>query len=588
MEAYATLLYNDGYLPGALVLGHRLREVSGRWSDRDVVVMITDEVSEDARKELGRVFDRLILVPTLNNTRVDSIEFSLLNRPELVNTYTKVYLWNQTQYEKVVFLDSDVLVVKGIEDLFDLDVGVGEIAAAPDIGWPDIFNSGVFVARPDFGTYEGLKEMAENNESFDGGDQGLLNQYFQGSGWRRIPFTYNVTPSSLYQYTPAFRYFEDRVSIVHFVGNGKPWEQRPSPHVFEQGLSGSRTDYTAQWWHMARRFGVDDYLLARQMQQHHVSLDDTPPMPTAFEPEVVQEQKSSLVVEESQVDDPARFDRFGGYSDKAVETIAPPATRWDATKTVPPIESEPEGGGLQFEPFENAWDRKVAGGTHPDSPDRDTGEKELPEGGAAEASSTEEEAASTEKFKMILGPTVIKFPWENGGRAPERKFPEPESAETEQMEELREELDQQDMEPVVHEEEQETKEEEVDLYNVTRQQNAWDLNPGIARYMHRYVGKPPPPPPSLGQTPQSQHRHRHHHHHHRHHQKRPKTNREKRARIADDLQQGSGSESDLAWDPEKKLEELAKLPGILLAKAKQQNNNQVSSPSSSSSDEVGN
>ena len=48
--------------------------------------------------------------------------------------------------------------------LFDHD----EFSAAPDIGWPDIFNSGVFVFQPSADTYHALLQFAVTHGSFDG------------------------------------------------------------------------------------------------------------------------------------------------------------------------------------------------------------------------------------------------------------------------------------------------------------------------------------------------------------------------------------------------------------------------------------
>ena len=55
-----------------------------------------------------------------------------------------------TEYDKCVFLDADTLVIKNSDELFDKE----EFSAAPDAGWPDCFNSGVFVFRPNLNTFQ--------------------------------------------------------------------------------------------------------------------------------------------------------------------------------------------------------------------------------------------------------------------------------------------------------------------------------------------------------------------------------------------------------------------------------------------------
>lgn len=55
-------------------------------------------------------------------------------------------------------------VLQNVDDLFERD----ELSAAPDVGWPDCFNSGVFVYRPSVDTYTALLQLAVTHGSFDG------------------------------------------------------------------------------------------------------------------------------------------------------------------------------------------------------------------------------------------------------------------------------------------------------------------------------------------------------------------------------------------------------------------------------------
>ena len=55
-------------------------------------------------------------------------------------------------------------VLQNVDELFDRD----ELSAAPDVGWPSCFNSGVFVFEPSLDTYENLVEYAMSEGSFDG------------------------------------------------------------------------------------------------------------------------------------------------------------------------------------------------------------------------------------------------------------------------------------------------------------------------------------------------------------------------------------------------------------------------------------
>lgn len=223
-QAFVTLATNDVYCQGALVLGQSLRN---HRATRMLVVLITPQVSGLLRLVLSRVFDEVIEVNLVDSA--DDIHLAFLRRPELGVTLTKLHCWTLTQYSKCVFLDADTLVLSNIDELFERS----ELSAAPDPGWPDCFNSGVFVFQPSLETHRLLLQHASDHGSFDGADQGLLNSFF--SSWptadirKHLPFTYNLSSNTAYTYTPAFRQFGSSVKVVHFLGSTKPWNYKYNP-----------------------------------------------------------------------------------------------------------------------------------------------------------------------------------------------------------------------------------------------------------------------------------------------------------------------------------------------------------------------
>lgn len=183
------------------------------------------------------IYDGLIPVePTVNGTPAN---LWLMDRPDLISAFTKIELWNQTQFSRVVYIDCDVVALRAPDELFDLDA---EFAAVPDVGWPDCFNSGVMVLRPNLQDYHALKTLAERGISFDGADQGLLNEHFRD--WHRLSFTYNCTPSANYQYIPAYKHFQSTISMIHFIGADKPWGM--SRHV--DPVDSPYNQLLGRWW----------------------------------------------------------------------------------------------------------------------------------------------------------------------------------------------------------------------------------------------------------------------------------------------------------------------------------------------------
>ncbi|KTW32755.1 uncharacterized protein T551_00240 [Pneumocystis jirovecii RU7] len=218
METYMTLVLTDSYLIGAQVLAWSIKD-SG--SKKYLSVLVTKKtLSESTLITLNEIYDEVINVEPIYSKDIDKL--NLFGRPDLHASLTKIHIWAQEKFKKIVYLDGDTFCTKNVDKLFDLDT---DFAAIPDIGWPDIFNSGVFVTKPNISIYNSLINLAKNNISYDefnlGGDQGLLNYYF--SKWYRLPFIYNVVPSFSYQYLPAYNQFGSEISIVHFAGTKKPW-----------------------------------------------------------------------------------------------------------------------------------------------------------------------------------------------------------------------------------------------------------------------------------------------------------------------------------------------------------------------------
>lgn len=102
------------------------------------------------------------------------------------------------------------------------------------------------VFSPGEDTFKELQELLKMKGSWDGGDQGLLNEWRCGN-WNRLSFTYNTTPTAAYtsvilslpsllllmtnilhtRYAPAYERFGSQISAVHFIGPNKPWHSIP-------------------------------------------------------------------------------------------------------------------------------------------------------------------------------------------------------------------------------------------------------------------------------------------------------------------------------------------------------------------------
>lgn len=267
-ESWVTLATTDAYATGALVLGRSLRRVQ---TTRSLTILINkSKISPHIIRSLETTFDKIVdVVQEIDSMDADNLR--LLGRPELGVTLTKIKCWTLTEFDKCVFLDADTLVLKNCDELFS---DYEEFSAARDSGWPDCFNSGVFVFKPDLETYKKLSSFSATEGSFDGGDQGLLNSYF--SDWsskditKHLPFIYNTTANATYSYLPAYKKFGKNVKIVHFIGStNKPWLSK----------SGSSHDQTHKdyWWEVYEQDVLpmlDKYLTEKEYHNEFVEADN--------------------------------------------------------------------------------------------------------------------------------------------------------------------------------------------------------------------------------------------------------------------------------------------------------------------------
>jgi alpha-N-acetylglucosamine transferase len=117
--AFTTLLMGgDAYLPGCLAVAAALRWHLG--TRAALVCLVDDTVSAEGREALERVFDR---VPVVERLRAHESSFPAeLLSDAYRDTYTKLHLFDAQlfPYERVCFIDADLLPIRCFDHLFTL------------------------------------------------------------------------------------------------------------------------------------------------------------------------------------------------------------------------------------------------------------------------------------------------------------------------------------------------------------------------------------------------------------------------------------------------------------------------------------
>lgn len=137
-------------------------------------------------------------------------------------TYTKLNVFRLGFLDRVVYIDSDALMINNIDELFTRE-GFWAVSDAGIHLENEGFNSGVFACEPSVELFDQLVSQVGKLPSADGGDQGFLNSFF-GDDWNRLPLEYNTTKRIWRSHNPLFNLNE--VKVLHYVGV-KPWSIDP-------------------------------------------------------------------------------------------------------------------------------------------------------------------------------------------------------------------------------------------------------------------------------------------------------------------------------------------------------------------------
>jgi len=210
-QIYGTLLLTDDYLIAVLKLRCSLKRVA---SIRPLVVFYHN-ISQAT-------------LTTLHSYGLQTKTIKLLSYPNYFakrfsTNWSKLRFWEMVEYDRIVYLDSDMIVLQNIDPLFSLPA---PFAVPPDneryaCGGPMGFNqAGLLVITPCVETYQQMIAIIETNTTLQfrnsDAEQGFLNYYFQNTRIL-LPSTYNVLPHKSWN-TPL----REQAKVIHYTAN-KPF-----------------------------------------------------------------------------------------------------------------------------------------------------------------------------------------------------------------------------------------------------------------------------------------------------------------------------------------------------------------------------
>ena len=207
--------------------------------------------------------------------------------PRFYDCWTKLTPFSLEQYNRVVQLDSDMLVLQNMDELMDIPLdppsmegkgdrvfaathacvcnplkkphypkdwipencaytmmhskpGEAQTQGAPVMGSHGTPNGGLQVVNPCKAIYDSiLQRLADSAgvDEYEFADQSLLADVFQGR-WVSLPYIYNALKTLRFQGVHDRIWRDENVKNIHYVLAPKPWDESP----------GNVTVDTHTWW----------------------------------------------------------------------------------------------------------------------------------------------------------------------------------------------------------------------------------------------------------------------------------------------------------------------------------------------------
>lgn len=202
-EAYATVLHSsEDYVCGAVALAESIKHTN---STKDLILLADASISPASRAALELAGWSIRAIRRIRSPSAKKNAYNEWN-------YSKLRLWQLSDYDKIIFIDADFIVLRNLDMFFSSP----QLAAAGNDGV--LFNSGIMLLEPSECVFNMLMEKKGELFSYNGGDQGYLNEVF--TWWHRLPARLNwmkifLKPSDVRQ-PPSDAY------TIHYLGL-KPW-----------------------------------------------------------------------------------------------------------------------------------------------------------------------------------------------------------------------------------------------------------------------------------------------------------------------------------------------------------------------------
>jgi len=172
--AYVTIHYegtarDDEYVVGVRTL---IRSIKMSGTLNDIIVLCSPNVREESKESFIREGAIIKQVENIANPYKDDPARRRYYQHRFDGTLNKIHIWNLTDYERVLYLDADTIVIHNTDEIFNC----GHFCATFMNNLA--FHTAVLVVKPDVVEFQRLIDGLKVMESYDGADQGFFVSFF--------------------------------------------------------------------------------------------------------------------------------------------------------------------------------------------------------------------------------------------------------------------------------------------------------------------------------------------------------------------------------------------------------------------------
>ncbi len=229
-KTFVTYLGSQQFLPGIVALNESLQKYN---PNIPLIIMVQHDLPNEAIVFLNDNHFDIKIVDEIKRPN-----FSEADERDLHCVYDKLWIFGLTEYDKLVYIDADMLVCENMESLFEKPHFSAVTAGAlmpQNKEWVKL-NSGLMVVEPNSALFNHMVSMVAELPVTCKSDQDFLHSYFPG--WPaheelHLHHRYNVPAPCIETYCAlhdfSFSYVDKslhtkNISVIHYWGPYKPWD----------------------------------------------------------------------------------------------------------------------------------------------------------------------------------------------------------------------------------------------------------------------------------------------------------------------------------------------------------------------------